>query len=91
MSDNIEFNLNDSTFAKILALKKSMGFENKEWDDWFSHLVNSYQNTPNNDLEEIMKKLYYDKFYEEWIKNFALNLKNIWLESSAKELNPSDP
>jgi hypothetical protein len=90
MSD-IEFSLSDSTFAKILNLKKSMGFEDKEWDDWFSHIVSMYQKPQSDGLEEIMKKLYYDKFYDEWIKNFALNLSNIWNETSAKELNPPDP
>jgi hypothetical protein len=87
---DIEFNLSDSTFAKIQALKKSMGFENKEWDAWFSHLITLYQKPKNGDLEEIMKKLYYDKFYDEWVKNFALNLGNIWKETSAKELSPVD-
>ena len=33
-----------------------------------------------------MKKTHYESF-DEWVKNFSLNLPNIWNESSAKELS----
>ena len=39
-------------------------------------------------LENKMKELHYQA-YEEWVKNFALNLENIWKESSARQLDPS--
>ena len=40
-------------------------------------------------IEEIMKKNQYENF-DEWVKNFALNLTNIWNESSARSLDPSN-
>lgn len=40
-------------------------------------------------IEEIMKKNQYENF-DEWVKNFALNLTNIWNESSARNLDPSN-
>jgi hypothetical protein len=41
-----------------------------------------------NNLEEVMKKTHYKNF-EEWVTNFALNLPDIWIEKSARELDPS--
>ena len=38
-------------------------------------------------LEESIKQFHYEKF-EDWITNFALNLPQIWVEKSAKELAP---
>ena len=44
------------------------------------------------EIEKIMKQVYYNpknrKSFEIWVKNFALNLNNIWKESSAKKLIP---
>jgi len=39
-------------------------------------------------MENSMKKLHYES-YDKWVQNFALNLENIWNESSAKELDPT--
>ena len=39
-------------------------------------------------IEEIMKKSQYENF-NEWVKNFSLNLSNIWNEPSARSLDPS--
>ena len=35
-----------------------------------------------------MNKALHKQWYEIWVKNFALNLNNIWLEKSANELKP---
>lgn len=47
-------------------------------------------NLPSNELqssiEEIIKKKQYENF-NEWVRNFALNLPNIWNEKSAKVLS----
>jgi hypothetical protein len=40
-----------------------------------------------NSIETIMKNLHYQS-YDEWIKNFALNLPEIWNEESANKLKP---
>ena len=50
--------------------------------------MSSGSNTLQNEIENSMKKLHYES-YENWVKNFALNLNNIWNESSAKILDPS--
>ncbi len=43
-------------------------------------------------LEQLFEKKFYEQKYDEWVKNFALNLNNIWNESSARILDPSkDP
>lgn len=38
--------------------------------------------------KEIQKKIFQES-YHTWIKNFSLNLPNIWNESSARELDPT--
>ena len=40
-------------------------------------------------LEKIMEKIQCAS-YDDWVKNFALNLTNIWNESSAAELTPTN-
>jgi hypothetical protein len=44
--------------------------------------------TLQESIEQIMKKKQYESF-DEWVCNFALNLSNIWKESSANELTNS--
>lgn len=36
-------------------------------------------------IEESMKQIHFES-YDEWVKNFAINLDNIWKESSAREI-----
>ena len=40
-------------------------------------------------LEKIMERIHLIS-YDDWVKNFALNLTNIWNESSAAELTPTN-
>ncbi len=94
MSDDFEFSINESTLAKMLSLKKEDGFENKGWDEWFDHIFTSDSITKStqDEIEQIWEKVYYDKFYDNWVQNFAINLNNIWNESSARDLDPTtDP
>lgn len=42
-----------------------------------------------DEIEKIMEQVHYDKWYETWVKNFAINLNNIWNESSARNLDPT--
>ena len=53
-------------------------------------MSNSSASSKNSQItiEEIMKKTQYENFGE-WVKNFALNLTNIWNEPSARMLDPS--
>ena len=40
--------------------------------------------------ENFWKKIYSEMIYDEWLENFPLNLANIWNESSAAELTPTN-
>jgi len=91
MSDSIDISIRQDTLSKILAKKKDMGFGEKGWDEWFSHVLNHYlvENPIKTKIEKKWEDVYYQKFYDEWVQNFALNLYNIWNESSAKDLLPN--
>ncbi len=41
-----------------------------------------------DEIEQVMQKVYYEKLYDNWVSNFALNLENIWEEDSGNELIP---
>ena len=43
-----------------------------------------------DEIEQVMQKVYYEKLYDSWVSNFALNLKNIWEEDSGNELIPNN-
>jgi len=43
-----------------------------------------------NTLENIMKKVHLENSYEDWVRNFSLNLNNIWKESSGRDLTPTN-
>ena len=44
-----------------------------------------------DEIEQVMQKVYYDKLYDSWVSNFALNLEHIWKEDSGNELIPKVP
>ena len=89
MANNFEFSINEKTLEKIFNLKKKMGLEEKSWDSWFNQIIDllNAKKFQRNDLESVMKKVYDDQFYEKWVQNFALNLHEIWNESSAKNIS----
>src|SRR5438309_7302710 len=93
MSDDFEFSIRESTLAKMVSLKKEAGFENKGWDEWFDHIfTNPITKSTQDEIEKTWETVYYDKFYDDWVQNFAMNLNKIWNESSARELDPTkDP
>ncbi len=90
MSDKLEFSIEEETFQKILHAKKEMGHGESDWDTWFNHLLTiiQYKKPNQSEIEKVMEKMYYDRLYENWVTNFALNLEYIWNESSAKDLDP---
>ena len=47
-------------------------------------------NAKSFNLENFWKKIYHKIIYDEWLENFPLNLINIWNESSAAELTPTN-
>ena len=52
--------------------------------------MSKLETTNQSEIEKVMKKVYYEfdtaVSYKIWVKNFALNLENIWKEKSAKKL-----
>jgi hypothetical protein len=91
LPDNIEFTIKEDTLAKMLSLKKEMGFDEKGWDEWLEFVLNtiSFEKKNISELEKIMEKVHFEKSYDEWVKNFSFNLNHIWQESSARDLDPS--
>ena len=51
-------------------------------------IILNTSSTIQNKMEETMKRIHNEAF-DTWIQNFAINLENIWNESSAKELEPN--
>ena len=43
-----------------------------------------------DEIEQVMQKVYYEKLYDNWVSNFALNLNNIWEENSGNDLIPKN-
>jgi hypothetical protein len=50
---------------------------------------NTHNLDHQNSIENIMEHLHYDS-YDDWITNFALNLHDIWNDSSAAQLKPNE-
>lgn len=93
MQNNSDFTINKNVAEKILKLKNILDPTNdlNEWlDELFNNLSNeiSYKKSTLQTIENIFEKNIYEKYYDDWIKNFALNLENIWEGNSAKELTP---
>jgi hypothetical protein len=90
--DTLDFSIDDDIFQKLQKLKIKIGFNDKDWNSFFNYLLNENSSSSkiNDGLENIMKSYFYDNYYEMWVQNFALNIQNIWSESSAKELFPNE-
>jgi len=84
MSSNSEFFLSEKVFLKLKKAKQEEGFEKESWDKWFELMVNN--NNEKNKMDTIVQKFFYKNDFEQWIKSFSINLKDIWKEHSAKEL-----
>lgn len=89
--DEQEFSIQESTFAKMLEQKKKMGYDKKSWDEWLLHIFDSTSiaEPSQTEIERVMEKIYYEKWYTTWVQNFALNLHDIWNDSSARNLDPT--
>lgn len=91
MSDEISFEFTENTLRKMIKKKEEMGFGNKTWDEWFQELCDDKSDeSVNKKIEKIFEQTTYDKYYDDWIRNFALNLQNICNGRTAKELIPND-
>jgi len=90
MNEDLEFSIDSDTLKKLKDMKLKMGFEKYSWNDWFNFLYdeNFKSESKDNHLEGLMEKWLMGDFFDEWVRNFALNLNFIWSEKSAKNLIP---
>lgn len=84
--DNIEFSVDDSTYEKFLELKSKKGFEKKSWNEFFQHIIKQSSSENVNKIERVATEFFIKNDFELWVKNFTLNLENIWKEKSARDL-----
>ena len=90
MSADFPIELSEHTFEKMVKKKEMMGFSQKSWDKWFERLLNESKEEESEKqiIERVFKNGTLKYFYENWVRNFALNLENIWNGASARELIP---
>lgn len=88
MAQDLSLEISDDTLKKILIKKNEAGFGDKSWDDWFNFLlgITTGEDSTKVIIEKVFKKSNYDIYYDNWIKNFALNLDHVWNEHSARDL-----
>ena len=85
MSDD-SFNCDEETLQKLKKIKSEMGFDKKNWNEWFNDVFNLEDESEKDTIERIIRKNGKAFWYEDWIRNFSLNLENIWNGRSVKEL-----
>lgn len=94
MESDLDIHIDKSTVAKMQIIKNLMG-STKSWNHWLDDLFDAIlqendQQTSTQILENIFEKNLYEKYYDDWIRNFALNLEHIWNGHSARELTPPE-
>lgn len=85
MSDTV-IPINKTTLDRINKIKSDMGLENKSWDEWFEQIFPQKHETDQEFIEKTIRNNAKNLWYEDWIKNFALNLNYIWDGNSARDL-----
>ncbi len=87
MDENITFDLEEETFLQIKQKKHQMGSDDLSWDKWLGIVLElENQNTDKKIIEKIFQKNNLEKYYEDWIRNFADNLPDILNGNSLHEL-----
>ena len=87
--DSLEFSIDETTYSTLLNEKRKSGFKDKSWDEWFKHLFGIKHKSQQDKLENAANKFFYAKNFDQWVKNFAINLNDIWKDDSAKILEPN--
>ena len=87
--DSLEFSIDETTYSSLVNEKRKSGFENKTWDEWFQHIFEFKPKSQKEKMENTANKFFYDKNFDQWMQNFAINLNDIWKDNSAKNLKPS--
>jgi len=70
----------------MLAKKRDSGFANKSWDEWFRYVFKISPVAKQTKMDQIGNEFFYINDFEQWVKSFSINLKDIWKEPSAKKL-----
>jgi hypothetical protein len=88
MENKISVKIEKSTYDQLKQFKEQSEFSNKNWNEFFIEIISKSKNieSTKNTLERIFEKSTYDKYFDDWIQNFTLNLPDIWNGKSAKEL-----
>jgi len=88
MAEEFVFDLEEKTLENLQKQKNEMGFKEKTWNEWFKHLldIGKEKNQTHDIIERIFQKNTQETYYDDWIRNFSLNLEQIWTGHSAKEL-----
>lgn len=84
-SEDIEIIIN-----KLSEIKEQNGFHDKSWDEWINSVTVPHSISVKDTIEKELNNVNYDRYYDDWVKNFALNLENIWNGHSARELMPGN-
>lgn len=86
----IDISLNEKIYENLKLEKEKNNFGNKSWDEWFEHIFPNSSNVTFTDeiIKQIQEKNVLEHYFDSWVKNFALNLENIWNDDSAIFLNP---
>ncbi len=91
MSDDFAFDLNEETLQIMIKKKEEAGFGNKSWNEWFNEIFKSKNDKQAKTIiEETLQKVHFEQYYDMWVKNFSLNLIEIWNGHSAKEFLQRD-
>lgn len=81
------FSISQKTFEKLSLEKSKTGFEKQSWDDWFNHVFQAKVPSKQHMMEDVIRRFFYKNDFDEWVKNFALNLNDIWNGASASDLD----
>ena len=79
-----------SKINELLKIKEKDGFHEQSWDNWINSILGSPSISIKDTIENELNNVTYDRFYNEWVKNFSLNLDHIWNCHSARELMPNN-
>lgn len=88
----ISFEIDDEIFEKIVKKKNEIGLDEEDWNNFFSILlgISVGKRTTNTIIEDVLQKNALNRYYNSWIRNFSLNLVNIWQGHSAKNLSSEE-
>ena len=84
----IDIPLNEKTYDKLKSEKEKNNLADNSWDDWFNHVFpdDSDSEYTEDIIKKIQEKNVLKHYFDSWVKNFALNLNNIWNDKSASTL-----